>query len=248
MEKISGLLVSLTGKLQMIDGDCDEHGPATVLVRVGSAAWHCPVCLERRIAEERQGIILAEHAATLLHTAKIPPRYLGQRFAAGTTEQRAVRAQVKAFRDFIVAEPRWAALVLAGECGTGKTLLACEFLESMIKNLRLPVRYVTAKGMISEIQATYGREGRSEEAEVERFAGYALLVIDEIDAKPDTANANLLLNEIINRRYSNGKPVVVITNQKFGDLGRHVGDRVFSRLHENAFICAHDWADARRAA
>ncbi|NRR28874.1 ATP-binding protein [Oxalobacteraceae bacterium] len=181
-------------------------------------------------------------------SAAIPARYVGQRFVASTADQKAVRVQVKAFRDFIVEQPRWAALVLAGECGTGKTLLACEFVESMVKNLGMSARYLTAKGMISEIQATYGREGRSEETEIARLASYDVLVIDEIDAKPDTANANLLLNEIVNRRYSDGKPVVVITNQKFSDLGQYVGDRVYSRLHENSFVCAHTWADARRAA
>lgn len=248
MEKVSGLLAGLAGKLQMLDGFCDEHGAASVLVRKEKPRWHCPACLERAIADERRGSVLREHTAALMGSAAIPARYVGQRFVVGSDEQKAVRVQVKAFRDFIVAQPRWAALVLAGECGTGKTLLACEFIESMVKNLGMSARYVTAKGMISEIQATYGREGRSEETEIARFAGYDVLVIDEIDAKPDTANANLLLNEIVNRRYSNGKPVVVITNQKFSDLGQYVGDRVFSRLHENAFICAHTWDDARKAA
>lgn len=248
MRKASGLIADLAGKLQLVDGNCDEHGPASVLVRREKASWHCPACLERTIADERRGLVLREHTAALMASAAIPARYVGQRFVASTADQKAVRVQVKAFRDFIVEQPRWAALVLAGECGTGKTLLACEFVESMVKNLGMSARYLTAKGMISEIQATYGREGRSEETEIARLASYDVLVIDEIDAKPDTANANLLLNEIVNRRYSDGKPVVVITNQKFSDLGQYVGDRVYSRLHENSFVCAHTWADARRAA
>jgi DNA replication protein DnaC len=135
-----------------------------------------------------------------------------------------------------------------GNVGTGKTLLASELAESLIEGLSMSVRYCTAKQMIAEIQAAYSAEGKSEEMEVLRFVQYGLLILDEIDAKPDRENANLLLTEVINRRYNAEMPVVVITNQPFDNLAKFVGDRVDDRLHENAFVCSFDWPSFRRQA
>lgn len=233
--------------MEKLPGDCDKHGHFDgVLTRKGDA-WACPRCLEEQMAAERRAQWLAERNATLMAIARIPGKYLGQKFVATTDEQRAVRATVRTFRDFIVKEPRWAVLVLMGSMGTGKTLLACEFGESLIRNLSRSVRYVTAQGIVSEIQASYGAEGKSEEGEIEKFVQYDLLMIDEIDAKRANANADMLLNEVINRRYNAEKPVVVITNQPFDNLAQFVGDRVDDRLHENAFVCSFNWPSFRRA-
>lgn len=243
---LSRVLGGINERLHHVEGICDEHGAATVLTR-REAAWHCPKCVEQKMADERRNEWLAERNNTLMKIAQIPVKYEGKSFVASTPAMKAVRSQAKMFRDFIVNEKRWATLVLVGTTGTGKTLMACEFAQSLIRNLSLSVRYSTANGMIKEIQGSYGREGKSEDTEIARFVQYDLLIIDEIDAKADKENANLLLNEVINRRYMNERPVIIITNQAFDNLAQYVGDRVDSRLHENAFVCAFDWEDARRA-
>lgn len=245
MDYLQNLIPGLAGRMGMLSGTCEQHGAADVLARTG-AAWFCPRCLEDQLATEARDSWMAERAATLMATASIPAKYVGQHFAAETPEQKAVRRQARMFRDFILAEPTWAALIMIGTTGTGKTLLACEMAQSLIKNAARSVRYITANGMISEIQASYGREGKSEEGEILRFLQYDVLILDEIDAIRATGNASLLLTEIINRRYNEQKPVIAISNQPLADLAKFVGDRVHSRLHENAFICAHTWGDARK--
>jgi DNA replication protein DnaC len=245
LETVGSLLPSFKG-LHMVAGSCEVHGAADVLVRDGSE-WHCPRCLEAAMAEETQAIWLADRTKWLMDSAMIPAKYVGQKFVASTPEQMLARNTVRTFRDFILREPTWAALLMIGKTGTGKTLLACQFAQSLIANASKSVRYITAKGMISEIQATYGREGKSEEGEILRFAQYDVLILDEIDAIPARENSSLLLTEIINRRYNDNKPVVAISNQPFDDLSKFVGDRVYSRLHENVFQAAFTWADARKA-
>jgi DNA replication protein DnaC len=230
----------------MADGACDTHGAAEVLVRKG-ALWHCPECLEAKMATEARERWIAARSADLMAAATIPTKYIGQKFEATCEDHRAVRRTVQLYRDFILKGQVWAALVLVGKTGTGKTLLACELAQSLIHRASRSVRYITAAGMISEIQACYGREGRSEEGEIMRFAQYDVLILDEIDAIRNTDNANLLLTEIVNRRYNENKPVIVVSNQPFGNLAKFVGERVHSRLHENAFVCDFKWADARRA-
>jgi DNA replication protein DnaC len=235
-------------------GQCETHGEQTVLLhsRVGRREWYCSECHFRACRADdavRQRQELSKH----LHgAAGVPARYRGKKFEARIAEHRAVRMQVKAFRDLIAAGRKWAVLVLIGLPGTGKTLVVSELAEALIDGLSMRVRYCTAKQMIAEIQVAYSpagkADGKTEESEIERFAQYDLLILDEIDAKSDTENSNLLLTEVINRRYNAERPVVVATNQPFASLARYVGDRVDDRLHENAFVCSFDWPSFRRAA
>lgn len=246
LQPVGGMLPTMGAKLAMVSGECPQHGPAEVLLRTG-AAWKCPRCFDAELAADTHAKWLAIRTADLMQTATIPAKYVGQSFKAGTDEQRVVVRTVQQFRDFILREPSWAALILVGITGTGKTLLACQLGQSLIAKASRSLRYITAAGMISEIQASYGREGKSEEGEIMRFAQYDVLILDEIDAIRNTDNANLLLTEIINRRYNEAKPVIVISNQPFDNLAKYVGERVHSRLYENAFVCDFRWADARRA-
>jgi DNA replication protein DnaC len=245
METIQNLIPGLS-RMHMLAGSCEQHGAADVLVRTG-AAWHCPRCLDALLAAEARDSWMAERAAALMTAATIPKKYVGQKFIASTSEQKTVRHTTRLFRDFILGEPAWGTLILSGTTGTGKTLLACDLAQSLISNAVRSIRYITANGMISEIQASYSHESKTQEGEILRFLQYDILILDEIDAKPDRENANLLLTEVINRRYNDNKPVIAISNQPLADLAKFVGDRVHSRLHENAFICAFNWADARKA-
>lgn len=253
MEAISNLLgaTSVLSTLREVAGSCDTHGESIALLpknpRAGRTEWYCATCAQEKRSADDRAAWLRDRNETLNRIAGLPGRYQGKTFAAGTDQQKQVRATVRAFRDAITTERRWAVLALVGENGTGKTLLACELAQSLIDKCSMSVRYCTASQMISEIQATYGREGKSEEQEVARFAQFDLLILDELDAIRSTENAALLLTEVINRRYNAERPVAVISNQPLALLKKFVGDRVFSRLQENALVCAHDWEDQRPA-
>lgn len=231
-----------------VEGECAEHGKAVVFrpKLMADRPWSCPTCAQIKAKEESERQWIEERRATLHRIACVPSKYRGAKFDATTPEQKFVRSTVKAFRDAIAGKLQWAVLVLFGGVGTGKTLLASELAEALIDRMSMSVRYCTAKQMISEIQTSYSDDTKSEEGEVLRFLQYDVLILDEIDAKPDRENANLLLTEVINRRYNEEKPVVVITNQPFDSLAKFVGDRVDDRLHENAYVCSFDWPSFRR--
>lgn len=249
---MDGIYSFLGGAMKLMveaEGECEKHGATRIHINPKvTPAWFCHQCHHDKVVADEEAARRAARREHMHRVAQLPTRYKGKTFDAVTAEHRQVRKAAKAFRDAIsVSEACWAVLVLFGGVGTGKTLLATEFGESVIDKLGRSVRYCTAKQMISEIQSSYGAEGKSEEGEVQRFVDYGLLILDEIDAKPDRENANLLLNEVINRRYNAEKPVIVITNQPFDSLGQFVGDRVNDRLHENAFIAAFTWASFRGA-
>jgi DNA replication protein DnaC len=246
MQKLSTLIADNSALFHRLQGDCEKHGAVEVLKFKTNPDWHCPKCFEEAIVEKDRAAH-TEARRVLMHTiARIPAKYKDQRFTAHTPAQRDVRGMARNFRDFILDGQHWSALILTGEAGTGKTLLACEIGQAMIDRLMRGVRYTTAAGMIGEIRAAYGLDGKTEEGEIERFAGYHLLIIDEIDAMRGTVNDQMLLTEVINRRYSNERPVIVITNQRRESLAQYVGDRVDDRLHENAFVCSFDWPSFRR--
>jgi DNA replication protein DnaC len=248
MEHFEDLASKLFGGMTAHEGECPIHGKRFMYVprTVEFTEWRCSEC--SMIAHSHAEDIRRREERTewLLHVSQVPKKYRGERFKATTAAHKAVRGIVKAFSDTITAERSWAALVLVGAVGTGKTLLASELAEALIKNHSITVRYCTAKQMIAEIQSSYGVDGKSEEGEILRFVQFDLLILDEIDAKRDTDSANLLLTEVINRRYNEEKPVAVITNQSFNGLAEFVGTRVDDRLHENSFVCSFDWPSFRR--
>jgi len=243
----AGLIASFGSRMTLADGECTTHGASKALVRTGSP-WHCPTCFEVKLKADTERIANYDRAAWLMKVATLPDRYIDQRFTATTDDQRAVLLSAKLFRDFILKERAWAALIMTGITGTGKTLLACQLAQTLMTKASRSVRYITAQGMISEVQASYRTDGKTEEGEILRFAQYDVLILDEIDAIRATENANLLLTEIINRRYNENKPVIAISNQPLAHLAKYVGERVHSRLHENAFTCDFNWGDFRKGA
>lgn len=246
MKSTKDIVAASFGPAVETSGVCQTHGASSVKA-IGPGGWYCVPCMETTLTTESRRLWETERHAHLKRVADIPAKYLGQEFKASGPAQKGARGTVKAFRDFLLKNRCWAVLVLSGLPGTGKTLMACEFAQALIDNCGWQVRYCTAKGMISEIQASYGTDGKSEAGEIERFVRYEVLILDEIDVKGSGANSNVLLTEVINRRYNDGRPVVIITNQAFDTLAEFVGDRVLDRLYENSFVAEFAWPSFRRA-
>lgn len=248
LQHIAGSLPDLSAMFEDITAPCEQHGQQTVKVRKGKD-WYCPKCLAESARLEVRKQWEHDRRVTLRKIARIPHKYQGERFKPHNDAHRHARGVAKSFFDAVVGNGSlgWRVLMLVGEPGTGKTLMACELAERLIENSLMSARYVTAMQMLGEIKAAYSQEGKSEASEIQKFAEYDLLVLDEIDRMRGTDNDRLLLEEVVNRRYNDEKPMLVISNKLRDQLAEYVGDRVSSRFHENGLVVSFDWPDFRKA-
>ena len=59
-----------------------------------------------------------------------------------------------------------------------------------------------------------------------------LLILDEVGADYGTEHSKTILFDIINKRYENIKPTIVLTNLDAAALREYFGERIVDRLRE----------------
>lgn len=115
-------------------------------------------------------------------------------------------------------------VILLGPPGVGKTHLAVGLgLKAIEHGYR--VLFTTAAAMMTILTRALA-EGRLED-KLKTYTVPRLLIIDEIGYLPiDQASANLFF-QLISRRYERG-PMILTSNQNFGNWGDVFGDRVIA--------------------
>lgn len=221
---------------------CEKHG--TVSRVIGEQG--CPSCE----LEQVQKHAIDKHTASLkqhrIDCANIPARYKTEEFIRKTEEQKRQASDAWAFAQ--KAAKGWAACILSGRHGNGKTLLACRLIVRFINEYALSARYTTCKGIVSEIRKAYKTEGMTEASQIEKMAmEYDLLVIDEADVLGSSENEYALIAEVIGMRYANSKPIIVISNKTPQELEEVLGERIMSRLSESNTTVIFNGEDYRRA-
>jgi len=244
-----------------VTATCQIHGeyvfqPRFFLGRLIKTPAECPVCRDERKAKEEAARFLLEEqrrqrvASNNLRVSGIPPRFLeGRKFIATTIEQTSVfdfaRKYAEEFDD--VLKTRRCA-VFIGRVGTGKTLLACSIARNLIEN-GYTARYTTLSAMFLRIKGTWRRESEeSEEEAIDAFASPDLLVLDEVGIGYGSETEQKLIFDVIDRRYQQCLPTLLISNLDIEGVKTTVGPRIFDRLREDgATVVAFDWESHRGA-
>jgi DNA replication protein DnaC len=230
----------------LLTGTCETHGEESYSTHPNVKVWRCSKCAIETVKAASQ----AEYAASVyddrLKRSGVSARHLKGAFSAATAEQKTARMEAKKFLDKVKAKTGWLPLVFTGPCGTGKTLLASEIMKALMTTNEITCFYTTAANMLSYIKSGYGQKERSEYEDLKKIAAYGLLVIDELDQiKTSTHDVGMLQN-IINTRYNDDKPLIVISNKLFSDFQEVIGERTVSRLYENGVVINFDWQDNRK--
>lgn len=232
---------------------CPGHG-AFQSRRIIAKVWsRCPVCTAeddaKRAADaqaeaERRR---AEAHRQFIEAAAIPARFVGRTFDNFEADTDPKRHALTVARDFVegfeLHRRTGAALIFSGRPGTGKSHLAAAMLQAL---RRYDVRYATCMDMIRAVRETWRRDSEKTESQVLNFFGRLdLLVIDEVGMQYGTDGEQTILFDVLDRRYREMLPVVILTNQAKDGLRQFIGDRSYDRLRETSRWVAFDWDSYR---
>lgn len=251
----------LSASLGERKADCQAHG---IYIASGTRfmgrreIWTgCPDCKESALAAERQAEARqkAESARlrieAMLEGAAVPARFIGrtfENFKAATDKQRAALQAAQAFAEGFEGHlKRGSGLILSGLPGTGKSHLAAAVLQAI-----MPTHcglYTTCMGVIRAIRGTWRKDSEKSESQVLHMLGTVpLLVLDEIGVQYGTDGEQTILFDVLDRRYRDMMPTILLTNQDKDGFKQFIGERSFDRLTESCRWVAFDWASYRATA
>ena len=104
----------------------------------------------------------------------------------------------------------------------------------------------TASDMTSQVKDAYKSDDTTTQQVVKEFSFFDLLIIDEVGIQTSSEAEKRIFFDIINKRYENMLPTILISNLELQELTAFVGERVMDRMKENGgVIFAFDWDSHR---
>lgn len=238
---------------------CPSHGPfdSRSLVLLGHMmGWSkCPDCItaerekqdeERRMRDETERQSRLENR---LKQAGIPLRFRSRSFEnfVCDTKQMAdcLRIAEEFALEFSERKEEGSTVVFSGKPGTGKSHLAIAVCMAIMAR-GYTAMYCNALDAIRMVRSTWGRGSERRDSDVMNdLASVDLLVLDEVGAQYGTEGEQVIMFDIINRRYQDQMPMILLTNQGKDGFRQYLGDRAFDRLREAGRWIAFDWESHR---
>ncbi|AAQ54961.1 DnaC-like protein [Burkholderia phage Bcep22] len=242
---------------------CEKHGAYTerggsLTGELHKAMWFgCPQCsrekreqeeLEARAREER---VRQERIEARLNASGIPLAFRDrtfENFVAETDEQRYALDVARSFAENFWTKhlPAGDFLIFGGNPGTGKSHLALAIQQYVMRHST--AMYLDAMALIRRVRATWRRDAPQSEEEVLHTLGFTvdLLAIDEIGVQRGTDDEQAIVFEIINRRYRDLRPTILMTNLNGAGLKDFLGARTMDRLYERGTMLPFMWPSHRR--
>ena len=147
-------------------------------------------------------------------------------------------------------------LMLVGSTGTGKTHLVCGVGRHALRNKK-GVRYITSAEIAEKVMGSWNRKDQTEQSVIDELAAYDLLIVDEVglhdssvtaDGKAKSMNdmKRQAVHKLLYKRYDEMKSTILVSNFDAPSLKNWMGDRLWSRFHDNGSkLVECIWADAR---
>lgn len=237
--------------------NCALHGAFTAMGfnLNGKVRWMgCPECA--RLHQEEDAARQAEQQAQneqrrieqQLNRAGIPLRYRSKDFAsyvADTDGKEKARAVAMEFaNNFAEHHRRGTVVVFSGLPGTGKSHLAIAIAQQVMQHGT--ALYSSAIDVVRMVRDTWRRDSEQTERQVlNMLATIDLLVLDEVGVQYGTEAEQVTLFDIIDKRYRDLMPTILLTNQNKVGMKTFLGDRSFDRLREGGIWVTFDWSSQR---
>ena len=239
---------------------CPTHGEFTStgqqirIGRIDNVMWtKCPACAKAAAAAsvaDLQRIMSQkklDHIASVLDQSAIPMRFIGrtfENFTAETPEQmmalRTARRYAVQF-DSVLKTGR--TMIFKGNPGTEKSHLACAILQHIMPE-HVGV-YTTTMDLVRKLREGWGGKPGSESQVLAEVGSLPLLVLDEVGVQFGSEGERIHLHDVLDKRYREMLPTILITNAESTDFQKFVGDRVYDRLNEIGFWVDFSWASHR---
>jgi len=242
---------------------CDKHGEfVNKQWRIATMqGWNgCPSCNEdeRKLQEEINAKHLAiEDVSLKITRAGIPERFkdkrLGDYKADNDGQKKAYGFVSEYLKNLDENLKTGKSALFCGKPGTGKTHLAIALgveviLSNKSDNVRnAPVLFTTVLKALRRVKDTWNKSiDETETQALKVFTKPDLLILDEVGVQFGSDTEKLILFDIINGRYEDRKPTILVSNLMLEDVKKYLGDRIFDRLREDGGeYIPFDWESHR---
>lgn len=136
-------------------------------------------------------------------------------------------------------------LILTGSTGTGKTHLSIALGREIAKKGH-SVQYITLMLLIRWIRSTWTDDTQSETSVIRELRSKSLLIIDEVGVQAGSENERNILFEVINGRYEDVKPTIIISNLDRDQVATMISERSVDRITEGGAIIPFSWDSHRK--
>lgn len=163
----------------------------------------------------------------------IPKRYRGKKFSDLTKFNAemavAIEDATRYAENFAAVKKAGASGFFSGGVGTGKTLLSCIILETVIR-AGYQAEYTTAWKLVQDIRVAYSDRTTTASAQISRYVRLDLLVIDEIGVQNGTDDERVLIYQVIDGRYNDCQPTIIVSNSHDPVADGYIDYRTIDRL------------------
>ena len=106
--------------------------------------------------------------------------------------------------------------------------------------------YSTVPELIRAVRDTWRKESKFSTTQViESMRSMDLLVIDEVGVQTGTDGEQVILYDILDGRYRDCMPTVMVTDLDGKAMRQAIGDRLYDRLRETSRRVLFDWDSHR---
>lgn len=235
---------------EQIDAVCDVHGlfqqrirKAQLLSKIVESKSSCPACLEMRMKDmqqQEQEMISRRRQSEidrLMGDLNLPERFTGSsldNYDTVTAEAARCLKLCKAYAaKWAERRKQGGGLVMCGQPGTGKNHLALAIAKHVITEHQHSALFTTALRISRAFKSTWGKSAeRTEYDVIHAYTAPDLLIIDEVGVQFGSESEKLILFEVINTRYEQMKPTILISNLTLEELTAFVGERVIDRMND----------------
>ena len=240
--------------------NCERHGFYTSTNFLGDYWTECPSCMaiKRKEVEKQEEEKFKQQARereqrrwmAKVNSAAIPERFKDRTldsYIANTSGQKQALAFAKEYAktfDQVFSQGRSA--IFVGKPGTGKTHLAIGIALAIMQQQRSAL-FVTVQRLIRRVKDTWQTKAETESEVIDAFASPDLLILDEVGVQFGSEFEKQILFDLLNQRYEQLKPAILLSNIPTEQLSDYLGERVTDRLRENGGkVIAFDWESYRK--